>query len=130
MRVLDAATLSHAVESQPSGVRLGEHLIRLCKISEADLYRALSVQAGLPFGAPARHDVSPAAAGSLPATAMRRWGVLPYRVDPGQLHVATAEVPSEEMSRDLASLSNLELRFRLVRPAELDRLAEVLAIGR
>jgi hypothetical protein len=24
MRVLDAATLSHAVESQPSGVRLGE----------------------------------------------------------------------------------------------------------
>jgi hypothetical protein len=49
---------------------------------------------------------------------------MPYRVDLGQLHLATAEVPSEEMTRDLASLSSLELRFRLVQPREFEELAE------
>jgi hypothetical protein len=55
---------------------------------------------------------------------MRRWRILPYRVDLGQLHLATAEVPSEEMTRDLATFSNLELRFRLVQPGEFERMAE------
>jgi len=42
----------------------------------------------------------------------------------GQLHLATAEVPSEEMARDLAALSSLEPRFRPVQPGEFDEMAE------
>jgi hypothetical protein len=51
--------------------------------------------------------------------------VLPYRVTAGQLHVVTAEIPSEAMTRDLAETSNLEIRFRLVRPEEFEALAGV-----
>ena len=124
LRVLDPDGLREALASQPQGMRLGEHLLRLHKLSERDLYRALSIQTGLPLGAPAREDVNRLATRTLPASAMRRWRIMPYRVDLGQLHLATAEVPSEEMTRDLASLSSLELRFRLVQPREFEELAE------
>ena len=49
--------------------------------------------------------------------------MLPYRVTVGQLHVLTAEIPSPRMTHELAEISNLELRFRLVRPAEFEALA-------
>ena len=124
LRVLDPDGLEEALASQPQGMRLGEHLQRMHKLSERDLYRALSIQTGLPLGAPAREDVNRLATRTLPAAAMRRWRIMPYRVDLGQLHVATAEVPSEEMTRDLANLSSLELRFRLVQPGEFEELAE------
>lgn len=48
---------------------------------------------------------------------------MPYRVAVGQLHVLTPDLPSEEMTRELAGLSGLEIRFRLVRPGEFDALA-------
>jgi adsorption protein B len=124
LRVLDPDGLEKALASQPQGMRLGEHLLRMHKIGERDLYRALSIQAGLPLGAPPQEDVNRLATRTLPAAAMRRWRIMPYRVDLGQLHLATAEVPSEEMTRDLATLSSLELRFRLVPPREFEALAE------
>jgi hypothetical protein len=49
--------------------------------------------------------------------------VLPYRVEAGQLHVAIADVPSRELIRELAGLSALEIRYRLVRPEEFAELA-------
>lgn len=124
LRVLDRDGLQSALASQPQGMRLGEHLQRMHLLTERDLYRALSIQTGLPLGAPAREDVDRLATRTLPAAAMRRWRIMPYRVDLGQLHVATDEVPSEEMTRDLSSLSSLELRFRLVQPREFDEMAE------
>jgi hypothetical protein len=124
LQVLQPDALQQALASQPGGMRLGEHLLRQHKLSEDDLYRALSIQTGLPLGAPAREEVNRLVTRTLPATAMRRWRVVPYRVDLGQLHLATAEVPSEEMTRDLASFSSLELRFRLVPPREFEKLAE------
>jgi adsorption protein B len=124
LHALEPDVLAQALASQPEGVRLGEHLLHLRQLSEKDLYRALSIQAGLPLGAPAREEVNRLATRTLPATAMRRWRVMPYRVDLGQLHLATADVPSEEMTRDLASLSSLQLRFRLVQPREFEEMAE------
>ena len=40
-----------------------------------------------------------------------------------QLHVATADVPSQQQTRDLAGVSALEIRYRLVRPHEIEKLA-------
>lgn len=62
------------------------------------------------------------AARMLPAEMAKRWKVAPYRVDLGQLHLATTEVPSEEMARELAAASALDLRFRLVTPREFEKL--------
>ena len=71
-----------------------------------------------------RSELNRGATRVLPAGAARRWKVLPYRVSMGQLHLLTADVPTEEMTVELAKLSGLEIRFRLVLPREYEELAE------
>jgi adsorption protein B len=123
MRVLAPADAEKAARELPKGLRIGEYLFQLQKLSEENLYQALSLQAGIPVGPLASGEVDRLATRALPAEAVRRWKVLPYRVATGRLHVATAEVPSPELTRELASLSALEIRYCLVRPAEFARLA-------
>jgi hypothetical protein len=115
--------VEQAAADKPESLRLGEYLVYLQVVTEENLYRALSVQAGIPLGAPAASEVNRNVTRALPLEVARRWRVLPYRVHLGQLHLVTAELPSEEMTRALASHSTLELRFRLVRPADYNRLA-------
>ena len=123
MRCVSMSELEDALESRPPGLRIGEHLVRARKVSEERLYEALSAQAGIPLGVPPRSELNRSATRVLPAETARRWKVMPYRVAVGQLHVLTAELPSEEMTRELAGLSHLEIRFRLVRPSEFEALA-------
>jgi hypothetical protein len=52
----------------------------------------------------------------------RRWSVLPFRVETGHLHVAVADVPPPGLQKELARFSSLEIRYRLIRPAEFARL--------
>jgi hypothetical protein len=74
------------------------------------------------LGRPPRRELNRAAARALPADAVRRWRILPYRIAVGQLHVLVTDVPSEEMACELAGLSGLEIRFRLVRPHDFAEL--------
>jgi adsorption protein B len=124
MRVLSMDELQTALDSQPSGVRLGEYLLHLRKLSEERLYEALSRHAGVELGPPDVEEMNAAATRRLPLSAVRRWKVMPYRIDLGQLHLLTPDVPTAEMARDLAHYSRLELRFRMVRPGEFERLTE------
>ena len=122
MRCVSMSEVESALESLPAGRRLGEHLVHARKVTEENLYQALSSQAGIPLGIPPTTDLHRPATRALPAEAARRWKVMPYRISVGQLHVLTPDVPSEEMTRELAALSDLELRFRLVRPGEFEAL--------
>jgi len=122
MRMVSLADVEAAVITQPPALHFGEYLVQLRKLSEEDLYRALSVQSGIPSGAVTVGDVDRLATRALPAEDARRWKVLPFRVESGHLHVALAGVPSAELTRELASLTALEIRYRLVRPAEFARL--------
>jgi len=124
MRAVSLEDLHAACATCPPGMRLGEHLIELRKLKEEQLYQALSAQAGLELGAPDDGEVVPAATRTLPVETIRRFSVLPYRVDFGQLHLLTPEVPSPRMTRELAALCSLDLRFRLVRPKEFERLCK------
>jgi len=121
-RWLSAADLESALEGQPAGLRLGEYLIHMRMLTEEILYQALSIQTGLPLGLPKHAQVNPRVTRSLPASAVRRWKVMPFRVVVGQLHLLTADVPSPQMMGELAGLCRLEVRFRLVRPAEIETL--------
>jgi hypothetical protein len=123
LRALPMGEVEEAAMRLPNGVRLGEYLMELRMLSEEDLYRALSLQAGIPLGPPAASEVNRLATRVFPAATVRRWKVMPYRIEVGQLHAVTAEVPTPEMTRELAALSALELRFRLVRPGEFEALA-------
>lgn len=123
MNWVSMGELEEAVHRVPEGLRLGEYLVQSQKVSEEHLYQALSFQAGIPLGLPTVEEVDRLATRAFPAETARRWKVMPYRVATGQLWVVTAEVPSDEMTRELASLSALEIRFRLVRPWEFEELA-------
>jgi len=124
MRAISFEDLQAALGTCPPDVRLGEYLLDLRKLKEEQLYQALSAQAGLELGVPDDGEVVSAATRALPAEVIRRFSVLPYRVAFGQLHLLTPEVPSPRMTRELATLCPLDLRFRLVRPKEFKRLCE------
>ncbi len=123
MRRLTEGELEDALRALPRGWRLGEYLVRSSRLSEEHLYEALSSHAGIPLGRPLAQDVSRRATRALPAEAARRWKVLPYRIAMGQLHLLTSDVPTEDMSRHLAQLSGLEIRFRLVRPHDFEEMS-------
>ena len=122
-------TIEKAAADKPDDSRIGEHLVCLQLITEEKLYYALSVQAGIPLGAPVARQISRSATRVLPVEAVRRWKVLPYRLEMGQLHLLTPELPSEEMTRELAVLSTLELRFRLVLPSDYRKLTRQFLPG-
>jgi adsorption protein B len=111
-----------AAGTLPKGMRIGEYLVGLRKLSEENLYRALSLQSDIPAGPIGIREVDRPATRAFPAEVSRRWKVLPFRVETGKLHVATADVPSRELRRELARFSAMEIRYRLVRPAEFARL--------
>ncbi len=122
MRCISTAELEEALRTCPPGMRLGEHLRELRKLSEDHLYQALSSQAGVPLGL--QHGLpTRAASRMLPARAARRWKVMPYRVSVGQLTVLTPEIPSDSITRQLQAVSGLDIRFQLVRQSEFDNLA-------
>jgi hypothetical protein len=123
LRAVPMGEVEDAAVCLPKGVRLGEYLVQLRKVSEDSLYRALSLQAGIPLGRPARAEVHRLATRVFPAETVRRWKVMPYRVEPGRLLAVTVEVPSRAMARELAGLSTLEIRYRLVLPREFEELA-------
>ncbi|MDP9054237.1 MAG: glycosyl transferase family protein [Acidobacteriota bacterium] len=115
--------LEAALSSRPAGLRLGKHLVNLGMITEQDLYRALSLQNNLPLGKPAAEIVSVQVTRALPAEIARRWRLLPFRIAGGELYVAGAELPGEEMQREIRGFSSLEVRFQLVTPGEYEELA-------
>ena len=124
MRFVSSAEVEDALLTLPAGTRLGEHLVCSQKITEENLYQALSSQAGIPLGLPeVESEVDRRATRILPAEIARRWKMIPSRVVAGELHVLTPEVPSAQVLRELSSLSHLEPRFRLIRPQQYEALA-------
>jgi adsorption protein B len=115
--------LAMALETRPAHRRLGEHLIALGLISEAELYEALAIQNQVPLGVPEGESVSLAVARTLPAAIARKWNLLPFRVAAGALYVAGSELPGTEMHTDIRRFSSLELRFHLITPTEFQQLA-------
>ncbi|HUB83467.1 MAG TPA: glycosyl transferase family protein [Bryobacteraceae bacterium] len=122
MRSVAMGEVETAAGALPKGVRLGEYLVRLRKLSEENLYRALSLQSGIPAGSVGVGEVDRQATRAFPAEVSRQWKVLPLHLDAGELHVATADLPSPKLRRELARFSAMEIRYRLVSSGEFARL--------
>lgn len=118
--------LEQALGGQPLGVRLGEYLVRLGKISEDELYEALSLQQSLPAGRLEPKTVSRQVARSLPRHVVRDWRVLPYRISSGSMFLASPEIPTDELNRTLRGFTRLSIRFQLVTPHNFEELTEAL----
>jgi len=119
------ADLDGALALKPAGERVGEYLVRSGKLTEAELYLALSLQQNLPLAAPDASEISEPATHAIPAEVSRRWRVLPFQVVEGQLFVAGPELPSDEMTEDLQRCSKMQVRFHLVTPTDFEKLARV-----
>lgn len=124
--LVSPSEIDDALTSQPRGTPLGEYLVQLQKLSEEHLYFALSLHAGLELGVPEPDQWTLGATRKLPIASILRWKVVPYRIDLGQLHLLTPNLPTQEMTRDLARYCSLGLRFRLIEPAEFDRQLETV----
>ena len=118
-----AEELEEALASKPPNRRLGEHLMKSGKLTETDLYEALSLWQNLPLGKPEAESVSRPVTRSFPAEVSKRWQVLPFRVAAGHLYVVGTDVPSDKMNLELKQFSSLELRFHLVTPTDFAELA-------
>ena len=119
---ISSQELESLMAFKPAGLRMGEHLIQQGRLTEEDLYVALSLQQNLPFGKPEPGSISRPVTQSLPAEVAKRWKVVPYRIAAGGLFVAGPELPSDEMQDDLRRFSSLEIRFHLVTPTEFNEL--------
>jgi len=118
--------LRTALETQPAGLRLGEHLLQLGKLAEEDLYVALCLQQGLPGGRLEPRGINTKVARALPRHIVRDWRVLPFQVATGSIFLASPEIPTDELSRTLRGFTRLSLRFHLVTPENFAELTKAL----
>lgn len=120
------ADVARALETLPAGMRLGEYLVELGKLSEDKLYEALSLQHSLPAGRIEPWVINRNVARSLPRQVVHDWQVLPFRVAAGNLFLASPEIPSDELSRTLRGFTRLALRFHLITPGNFEELTREL----
>ncbi len=123
---VDESDVRHALATQPAGIRLGEYLIKLGKITEDELYEALSLQHSLPVGRLEPWGISRSAARALPRHVVDGCHVLPFRIASGNLFLASPEIPSDELSQTLRGFTRLTLRFHLVTPQNFEELTRQL----
>jgi adsorption protein B len=116
----------NALATLPPGIRLGEYLVKLGKITENELYEALSLQQSLPAGRIEAFAIGRNVARALPRHVIRTWQVLPFRISAGNLFLASPEIPSDELSRTLRGFTRLSLRFHLVTPQNFEELTRQL----
>ena len=123
---VDEKTLEQALLLMPEGRRLGEQLMAMGALTEDGLYEALSLQQSLPLTRIVSEEVERAVARSLPKQVALEWKVLPFRIYEGRLHVASPDVPDEDVNTVLRGFTSLEIQFHLVTPAVYKELSGAL----
>jgi adsorption protein B len=118
--------LEWALRTKPRDQRLGEYLVAMRMVTEEQVYQALSLQSSLPFSHIDPRRIRRGIARALPAHVLDTWRVLPFQVAGGFLFLASAEPPTEELTRDLSRFTKLMLRFQLVTASNLERLRSEL----
>ena len=118
--------LTRALETQPKGVRLGEHLVQLGILAEEGLYEALSLQQSIPLTHVEPAEVSKKVARSLPGAVLKHFKVVPYKIEAGNLFLAGPDIPAAAMQLSLKRFTRLEIRFHLVTATNYSQLTESL----
>lgn len=125
-KYIDEEVVEQLAATCPQDVLLGQHLVDSGYLTAAALYEALSFQQGLPIAEIDTSQVRREVARSLPKHVATRWSVLPFRIEDGSLWVASPDLPSSDMSAQIAEFTNLEVRFHLIPRHEFEPLAAAL----
>ncbi len=114
-----------ALEGKPAGRRLQDWLVESGRLSESDLYEALSLQLCMPVCLASPETVSREVARSLPAHVVLEYQVVPVRVEQGHLVVAGPEAPPETLPATLQPYTRLRVKFELVPRSTFDQIVQL-----
>ena len=118
--------LTSALDSQPAGVRIGEHLVKMGLIEEESIYEALSLQQSIPLTHVAPAEVSRRVARCLPGAMLKHFKVVPYKIEAGNLFLAGPDIPVSGMAASLKRFTRLEIRFHFVTATNYSELTHTL----
>ncbi|BDC50758.1 bacteriophage N4 adsorption protein B [Bryobacterales bacterium F-183] len=106
--------------NKPAGLKIGEYLVRLGRITEDELYEALCFQQQMPLAEVT--EVPLRVARSLPAWVMQECNVVPFRVEAHALAVCSPNPPDAATRQRLEQCTKLEVRYYLITPSRFEKL--------
>jgi type IV pilus assembly protein PilB len=115
-----------ALRNKPAEIRLGEYLVKQRLLTEDQVYRALSLQAGIPFFRLDPRRVRNEIARSLPARWIAARRTMPFQITGGFLFLASPEVPHHGLYEELGKFTCLQIRVQLVTKANFEELRRAL----
>jgi adsorption protein B len=117
-RVLTSQELHRARVECPPGMKLAEFLLETGRVSAADIQRARNLQYG--FAEPGPATIAPARL--LPAPVAEHWRVVPVGIGPGEIYLASIDLPRPGLERELRRHTHRRPRLLLVTPARFGQL--------
>jgi bacteriophage N4 adsorption protein B len=115
---MSVGQLRHAIETRPLGMSLAEHIWRKGQVSAEEIQLARNTQYGLDGVLGAGWQ----AARVIPAEMAEKWRVVPIGIGPGEVRLASVEMPPAELERELSRQTRLRPRLILVTPARYGQL--------
>jgi type IV pilus assembly protein PilB len=113
--IFKAIAAQHAGDAE----RIGQLLIKSGRVSERDVYVALSHQLGVPFVQLAHFDVDPQALMLLPQHIARRFMILPLMLHHDRLVVAVSEPGDPQMLGELRFAVGRSIEIALAAPTDI-----------
>jgi len=112
--------LKQALQKQrDSGKRLGEALVELGCLAEEQLALELSRQSGLPIANLHEEPLDPSLLSLLPEQFIKRYKVLPIKIEGRSLYLAMADPFDVQVLDDVRRLTGLEVKPRLSTPSDI-----------
>ncbi len=130
LRLVAASGIETELENLEPGERLGEGLLRHKAISEFQLYTALGIQHSLPFDKVDLEFPRREVLRRLPVEVVHRVQMIPIEIKQRQLWVATPEVPTETVMREVSRVAGMKARVQLVTPSNYRKLCEMVDAAR
>ncbi len=111
--MLESGQLEQALaRQQETGGKLGSTLVQLGFLTEEALYYFLAVQLGLEYAVPT--EIAPEVLRLVPASAARKYSVVPYRGDTGSVTLLSTDPTDPRyltLREDLLLPTSVEIRF-------------------
>lgn len=123
---LSEEDLAAVLHDKPAETQLAEFLLTSRMLSEADLCRAVSLQSGVPSARVDIGRVKRRVVRCLPLHFEKRYGIVPFKIQAGRLHVAGQQVPPQNAWNELKHFTQLPVEFQLVTRGNYEQLRQLL----
>ena len=120
-----AAFFEDALVRCPQDALPGDFLAGEGLVGEDEMMEALCLQHSLPRARCEQDEIPIRVRRAIPLREANAWRIVPFRIGEGALHIATPNVPTDEMLAELRRFTRLDIRFYLISSREYDELQSV-----